>query len=174
MEKDSAELIVSEPLSFDTPEWVKFPMSHVDGCLMIAERNLRAYCFAEKVEENLVYVHSLEVHPNFRRQGLGSAIVKKLFAWYPDHDFMLHSHHDPVAQGFWAKHDFKMFSGYFTGGCCTPGLIRTNKDVRVFYTGDDPLTIAYLGARWSSTEQRFLTVEGLNGAETYPKLRYCW
>lgn len=117
---------------------------------------LIAYAFIEETQPDQIYIELVEVHPDYQRRGLATSLVQKIFEEYPEHDFLLNARPQNDVQSFWRKHGFCMLGGYFVGGSTCPILIKTSKDLKEFYTGDDTLTKKYLGAIWSSEEKRFV------------------
>lgn len=147
---------------FHNPFWAKWPMNNVDGCIMFFINNdalLIAYCFIEIEENNnIILIHSLEVHPEYQRRGIGSKIMNKIILSYPSFDFKLICTLNNISQSFWRSHGFVMLEGYGINCFSTPHLIRTKRDLSLLYKGNDPITKKYLGAIWSSKEKDFVPI----------------
>lgn len=147
------------PASFDNPFWATYPIYDVKGCTMFyieKDKELIAYCFFEVESDEMVTIHLLEVHPDRRRKGLGTQLVKRIFDTCPFSDVQVFANHENSTQIFWRKHGFCMLFGYRTNCSHTPHLIRTKKDISSLYEGDDPIVKKFLGAEWSSTEKAFI------------------
>lgn len=150
------------PSSFHNPSWVKWPMNSVDGCIMLfieKEDKLIAYCFFEVESDDDITIHSVEVHPEYQRKGIGTQLVNRLFQLYPDFDFHILVTFNDKAQSFWKKHGFVMLYGFEMYCSSTPYLIRTKKNLSSLYQGDDPIIKQYLGATWSSLERSFIPIK---------------
>jgi GNAT superfamily N-acetyltransferase len=123
-----------------------------------------------QIDDRFIEIGQLEVHPNYRRQGIATELFKTMLKDCPDKNLYLECGGDEYTYQFYARLGFCYFFKdvadeiyhFIRPVDAIEKIMQCFKEQNIFHPTDN---ITYAGCIWSPTERRFINTHRLDHEE---------